>query len=79
MKLALISALILTALQPAAAAQTSYQDCADCPEMVVIPAGRFVMGAAAGEEAREGLAEGFPRPQPAAARGGDQTFFGRKI
>ena len=31
MKLALISALILTALQPAAAAQTSYQDCADCP------------------------------------------------
>ena len=65
MKLALISALILTALQPAAAAQTSYQDCADCPEMVVVPAGRFVMGAAPGEEAREGLAEGFrDRSQP---------------
>ena len=46
MKLALISALMLTALQPAAAAQNSYQDCADCPEMVGIPAGRFVMGAA---------------------------------
>ena len=43
----------------AAAAQNSYQDCADCPEMVGIPAGRFVMGAAPGEEAREGLAEGF--------------------
>jgi formylglycine-generating enzyme required for sulfatase activity len=59
MKLALISALMLTALQPAAAAQNSYQDCAECPEMVSIPAGRFVMGAAPGEEAREGLAEGF--------------------
>ena len=59
MKLALISALMLVALHPAAAARNGYQDCADCPEMMVIPAGRFMMGAAAGEEAREGLAEGF--------------------
>jgi formylglycine-generating enzyme len=59
MKLALISALVLAALPSAAAAQISYQDCADCPEMVGIPAGRFVKGAAPGEEAREGLAEGF--------------------
>jgi len=44
MKLALISALTLIALQPAAGAQNSYRDCADCPEMVVVPAGNFLMG-----------------------------------
>jgi formylglycine-generating enzyme required for sulfatase activity len=33
----------------------SFKDCADCPEMVVIPAGRFVMGTAPGEEEREWL------------------------
>jgi formylglycine-generating enzyme len=41
------------------------QDCAHCPEMVVIPAGMFVMGAAPGEEERESLAEEFRnRSQP---------------
>lgn len=41
------------------------QDCADCPEMVVIPAGLFVMGAAPGEEEREMLSEEFRhRSQP---------------
>jgi formylglycine-generating enzyme required for sulfatase activity len=30
-----------------------FQDCADCPEMVVIPAGRFVMGSPASEPGRE--------------------------
>lgn len=35
------------------------QDCADCPEMIVIPAGQFIMGAAPGEEKRENLSEEF--------------------
>ena len=30
-----------------------FKDCNECPEMVVIPAGQFVMGAAPGEEERE--------------------------
>ncbi|MFZ1415569.1 MAG: formylglycine-generating enzyme family protein [Defluviicoccus sp.] len=34
---------------------TVFRDCAECPEMVVIPAGSFMMGAAPGEEKREGL------------------------
>ena len=43
----------------------SFKDCAQCPEMVVIPAGRFVMGTGADEEAREHLAESFRyRSQP---------------
>ena len=41
------------------------KDCADCPEMVEIPAGRFVMGASPGEEEREFLSEQFRnRSQP---------------
>jgi formylglycine-generating enzyme required for sulfatase activity len=43
----------------AAADPKQWQDCADCPEMIVIPAGRFVMGAAPGEEERENLSEEF--------------------
>jgi formylglycine-generating enzyme len=43
------------AAQPTA----SFKDCADCPEMLVIPAGRFVMGTAPGEEEREQLADAF--------------------
>ena len=46
---------------PAAAAK----DCAHCPEMVVIPAGQFVMGAAPGEEERANLPDEFRnRSQP---------------
>jgi len=37
----------------------SIRDCAQCPELVAIPAGRFVMGVAPGEEDRERLAEPF--------------------
>ena len=43
----------------AQAAGNLFRDCADCPEMVDIPDGRFVMGAAAGEEERENLAGEF--------------------
>ena len=41
------------------------KDCAHCPEMVVIPAGRFVMGVAPAEEERANLSEEFRnRSQP---------------
>ena len=36
-----------------------FTDCADCPEMVVIPRGRFLMGTAPGEEEREDLSGEF--------------------
>ena len=43
----------------------TFKDCPDCPEMVVIPAGRFVMGAAPGEDESEKLTENFRnRSQP---------------
>ena len=51
-------------LVPLAAAAA--RDCAECPDMVTIPAGRFVMGAAPDEEERENLAAEFrnrSRPQ----------------
>ena len=44
----------------------SFRDCPGCPEMVSIPGGRFVMGAAPGEEEREQMGEPFrhrSRPQ----------------
>ena len=42
-----------------------FKDCPDCPEMVVIPAGRFVMGAAPGEEESEKLTDNLRnRSQP---------------
>ena len=54
----------------AAAAQTKpgqvFKDCDKCPEMVVIPAGQFVMGVAPGEEERENLSkelQGVSQPQ----------------
>ena len=75
MKWALISVLMFIALQSVTAAQEMdfarrnpgmvFKDCADCPEMVVIPAGRFVMGAVPDEEEREGLSDQFRnRSQP---------------
>ena len=73
MKSVLISVSMFVALHAVAAAQspdklpagTVFMDCADCPEMVAIPAGRFVMGAAPGEEEREALADEFRhRSQP---------------
>jgi formylglycine-generating enzyme len=44
----------------------TFRDCAECPEMVAIAAGRFVMGTAADEEERENLAAQFRhRSEPA--------------
>ncbi|MBR0678937.1 formylglycine-generating enzyme family protein [Roseomonas eburnea] len=34
-----------------------FRDCADCPEMVTLPGGTFVMGVPPGEEEREGVPE----------------------
>jgi formylglycine-generating enzyme len=51
-------------LLPLAAAAA--RDCDECPDMITIPAGRFVMGAAPDEEEREDLASEFrnrSRPQ----------------
>ena len=53
-----VSALMLVVLQ-SAAAQSLFKDCADCPEMVKIPAGTFAMGTAPGEEEREALSDEF--------------------
>jgi formylglycine-generating enzyme required for sulfatase activity len=44
---------------------TVFKDCDECPEMVMIPGGRFEMGAAPGEEEAEGLPGQFRnRSQP---------------
>lgn len=65
--------LMLAAVMSAVAARAAVPpvasgvmtDCADCPQMVAIAAGRFVMGAAPGEEDREDLADAFRnRSQP---------------
>lgn len=40
------------AQDPAATVGRSFRDCAECPEMVVIPAGSFVMGSPASEQGR---------------------------
>jgi len=36
-----------------------FRDCPDCPEMVMLPQGRFVMGAPPGEEERENVMDYF--------------------
>jgi sulfatase modifying factor 1 len=57
----LLLKLVLLCCLPAIAAE----DCAHCPEMVAIPAGQFLMGAAPGEEERANLAVEFRnRSQP---------------
>ena len=54
--------LLLLMLPPPAGAA---RDCAECPDMVIVPAGRFVMGATPGEEERTGLSDQFRnRSQP---------------
>jgi formylglycine-generating enzyme required for sulfatase activity len=39
---------------PSHRAGETFQDCANCPEMVVLPAGSFQMGSPSGEEGRDG-------------------------
>jgi formylglycine-generating enzyme required for sulfatase activity len=51
--------LLLSAAAAVAAGAASFSDCAECPEIVTIPAGTFVMGARPGEEDRESLAPEF--------------------
>jgi len=49
-------AFALTVMAQTSARVTSFRDCLNgCPEMVVVPQGRFTMGAPAGEEERENL------------------------
>ena len=51
-----IAALTLSLVASVGQAQPrSFRDCSDCPEMIPIPPGSFVMGASRAEEAREGL------------------------
>jgi sulfatase modifying factor 1 len=47
------------AASPTLSVGQQFRDCPECPEMVVVPSGSFVMGAAPGEEEAEGLAEQF--------------------
>ena len=44
---------------PARSAPARIIDCADCPEMIVVPAGSFVMGSNVAERTREGVAPLF--------------------
>ena len=65
MRPAILSMLIGVLVAKACAAQTSSlpqpgdRDCAHCPEIVRIPPGSFLMGAAPGKHVREGLSENW--------------------
>jgi formylglycine-generating enzyme required for sulfatase activity len=48
----LVLLMCMAAAGNAQAAAKTFRDCPDCPEMVVIPAGSFIMGSAPGEPAR---------------------------
>ena len=53
-------------VQPDPRAGQKIKDCADCPEMVVIPSGNFTMGSSAAEQAlanSAGLAANFTSPE----------------
>lgn len=55
--LAALSLLYLSADAVAQPSPKSFRDCRDCPEMVSIPAGSFLMGASAEEEDREHISK----------------------
>ncbi|HEY2102616.1 MAG TPA: formylglycine-generating enzyme family protein [Chthoniobacterales bacterium] len=58
---ALVAAVADEAAQETATGNSGnvFRDCPDCPEMVVVPPGRFVMGAPPGEEERENVPNYF--------------------
>lgn len=47
---------------------SSFKDCSDCPEMVVVPPGSFTMGATKAAEEREGVAPFLLKSNPAGAQ-----------
>jgi formylglycine-generating enzyme required for sulfatase activity len=52
--------LLMPGLAPSlAVAQETFRDCPDCPLMIWVPSGSFIMGAPPGEEEREGLPQQF--------------------
>jgi formylglycine-generating enzyme required for sulfatase activity len=53
---------------PAAQASETFRDCSDCPEMVAVPAGTFLMGSSAAETARD-LDSTMPRDDIPIVRG----------
>ena len=50
-----------------------FRDCPECPEMVVVPAGEFMMGSPASEEGRSG------GRRPAAQSDHRQAVRGRQV
>ncbi len=54
-----LAALVVLAAAPRALAAETFRDCADCPEMVVVPAGSFQMGAT---KASDGEAKRYEGP-----------------
>lgn len=64
----MLMAMLLAGMAPVAAPRGSFQDCADCPTMVVIPAGQFDMGTSEEDIRRWGVAPtnrtiGWQQPQ----------------
>jgi formylglycine-generating enzyme required for sulfatase activity len=52
----LVDAAIATSDQPVEQAGQTFRDCSDCPEMVVIPAGHFLMGSSDADIRRDAAA-----------------------
>jgi formylglycine-generating enzyme required for sulfatase activity len=52
---------------PATQASQTFRDCSDCPEMVVVPAGTFLMGSSEAETARD-LHSNIPQDEIGTAR-----------
>lgn len=55
--LLILAFLVLGASAEAQGTSRILRDCADCPEMILLPAGTFTMGVPRGEEEREGVPE----------------------